>query len=160
MKKTQTLFLLFLLGFFIPKVIAQRANGASGGNATGAGGSVSYSVGQVAYTSITGAGGTVSQGVQQPFEIVTLGDDNFPEITMQILVYPNPTTSFVTLSIEEYPLEKLYFQLSDMNGKQAHAQKIQNNETKIQMENLPKGIYFLSIIENNKSLKTFKIIKN
>jgi hypothetical protein len=40
----------------------------AGGEATGSGGSVSYSVGQVVYTTNTGINGSVAQGVQQPYE--------------------------------------------------------------------------------------------
>ncbi len=160
MKTTKIIICLVFLAFFIPKMTAQRANVASGGNATGSGGSVSYAVGQVAYTTATGAGGTSSQGVQQAYQISTLSTDDFPEIVLQMLVYPNPTTSFVNLTIANKEVENLNFQLSDMTGKQIQFQKIQNTETQVEMENLPQGVYFLNVIENNKSLKTFKIIKN
>ena len=52
---------------------AQESANASGGDASGSGGTVAYSVGQVVYTTNTDASGTVSQGVQQPYEIFTLG---------------------------------------------------------------------------------------
>ena len=45
---------------------AQQAYLTAGGNINGAGGSVSYSVGQTAYMFNTGANGNVQQGVQQP----------------------------------------------------------------------------------------------
>lgn len=43
---------------------AQEVKPASGGNASGSGGSVSYSVGQVFYTTPTGAGGSSGLGIQ------------------------------------------------------------------------------------------------
>jgi Secretion system C-terminal sorting domain len=158
--KTKRLLLLLLFGFFIQNAIAQKDIVASGGNATGAGGKVSYSVGQVVYTTATGTGGRVTQGVQQPFEIVTLGNDDFPEITLTMAVYPNPTTSFVNLQIDNFNFENLQFYLSDMAGKQLQTQKVTTSETQIQMENLPQSIYFLNVTNNNKTIKTFKIIKN
>ncbi|RYD90052.1 MAG: cadherin-like beta sandwich domain-containing protein, partial [Sphingobacteriales bacterium] len=45
---------------------AQQAYLTAGGNANGAGGSASYSVGQTAYMFNKGANGNVQQGVQQP----------------------------------------------------------------------------------------------
>jgi len=59
--------LLFCLAF--AGLHAQEAIPASGGNAKGSGGTVSYSFGQVYYISVEGVNGTVAQGVQQPFEI-------------------------------------------------------------------------------------------
>ncbi len=158
--KTKKLLLLMLFGFLIQNAQAQKDLIASGGNATGIGGTVSYSIGQVAYTTATGSGGTVNQGVQQPFEIVTLGTDNFPEITLSMTVYPNPTTSIVNLKVGNFNFENLQFNLSDITGKLLESQKINNQETQIQMENLPQAIYLLNVFENNKTIKTFKIIKN
>lgn len=62
MKKTITL----LFGLFTAFTVqAQHALVTSGGNATGLGGSVSYSIGQVFYTSNTSSIGSLTQGVQQ-----------------------------------------------------------------------------------------------
>jgi len=47
-------------------VSAQQAILAAGGEATGAGGTVSFSVGQIDYIEATGGGGKANQGVQQP----------------------------------------------------------------------------------------------
>jgi hypothetical protein len=158
--KTKRLLLLLLFGFFIQNALAQKSVVASGGNATGTGGKVSYSIGQVAYTTATGTGGKVTQGVQQPFEILTLGTDNFPEIKLTMAVYPNPTTSLVNLTVDNFDFEKLQFYLTDINGKQLQSRKIIDAETQIEMENLPQAVYFLNVLDNNKTLKTFKIIKN
>jgi len=156
MKKTVLLILLSC----VPKLVAQQASVASGGNATGSGGSSSYSVGQVTYISAMGSNGTVNQGVQQPYEIFTLGNDEFPDIKLEILVYPNPTNAFITLKIENQSLEDLKYQLFDISGKQIQSYQIKASETHIQMENLASAIYLLNVMNNNRLLKTFKIIKN
>ena len=44
---------------------AQQATTATGGNASGSGGTVAYSVGQIVYTTNTGSTGSVAQGMQQ-----------------------------------------------------------------------------------------------
>ncbi len=64
--------LKFLLGVFLlfgtyAKSIAQNRPVSSGGVATGSGGTASYSVGEVAYTTITGNGGIVIEGLQQAY---------------------------------------------------------------------------------------------
>ena len=63
MKHKKLLFCTVLLLLSIGALQAQEAVLSAGGNATGNGGSVSYSIGQVAYTA-SGTNGTVTQGVQ------------------------------------------------------------------------------------------------
>lgn len=158
--KIVTMIFLLLLGVFPSKTQAQQSANTSGGNAAGTGGTVNYSVGQIDYTSTSGTGGTVSQGTQQAYEIFTLGTDNFSNIKLTMMVYPNPTTSMVNLKIEDYTLENLKYSLFDIQGRQIESKKITQDETQIQMGNLVSAIYFINVIDNNKILKTFKIIKN
>lgn len=140
--------------------MAQQSVDTAGGNASGTNGSVSYSIGQVAFSNQTGANGSVNQGVQQPIEIFTLGTDDFPEITLTMSVYPNPTTSLVNLSIQNYNGENLNYQLFDLNGRLISQQKITQIETPISLENVSNAIYLLYVSRDGKLLKTFKIIKN
>jgi len=65
----------FCLFRSVTAILAQTAIPAAGGNATGSGGTVSYSVGQLTYNTYQGSVGTVSEGVQQPYEILTIGFD-------------------------------------------------------------------------------------
>lgn len=160
MNKIRTYFYLLLVGFFIQNSQAQKSLVTSGGDVTGTSGTVSYSVGQTIYTNATGIGGGITQGVQQPFEIVTLGTDNFPEITLSISVYPNPTTSIINLKIDDFNIENLQFYLFDVTGKQLQSQKITNTETSIEMKNLPQAVYLLNVQNKNTIIKNFRIIKN
>lgn len=156
MKKITLLFIIFCL----PKLLAQTAIVASGGNATGSGGSSSYTVGQVVYTNAVGTNGSINQGVQQPVEIFELGTNDFPEITLTMSVYPNPTTAIVNLSIPNYNSKNIQYQFFDLNGRSDQTNKILQKETQISLQNLSNAIYFLTVSDNNKLLKTFKIIKN
>ena len=76
------------------------------------------------------------------------------------MVYPNPTTSMVNLKVDDFALDNLAYTLYDMQGRQIESRKINQDETQIQMENLAPATYFLNVLDNNKILKTFKIIKN
>ncbi len=139
---------------------AQEANITSAGNASGSEGTVSYSVGQVFYTTNSGTNGSVSSGVQQPFEIsVIIGVSEMVGINLICSAYPNPTTDFLTLKIENFDNSNLSFQLIDINGNLLENKKIIVSETSIIMSNLVPAIYFLNVIENGKVLKIFKIIK-
>ena len=155
MKTKLSVLILFtsLLGFSQETVLS------SGKDASGAGGVVNYSIGQVAYISSSGARGSVSKGVQQPFEIYVLGTDNFPNISMSFAVYPNPTTSFVVLKMAAYNQEKWQYELFDISGKKIESKPITTEEMQIQLEKYASGIYILQIIDQSKIIKTFKIIK-
>ena len=152
---------LLLLGFGLTGLQAQTSVNATGGNASGIGGSASYSVGQLAYTTNTGTNGSVSEGVQQPFEIsVVTGLEEAKGINLSVSAYPNPTTDYLTLEVKDFELSTLYFQLYDMNGKLLQSEKITGNQTSIVMSNLVPATYFVKVTQGNKEVKTFKIIKN
>jgi hypothetical protein len=150
--------LIFLFG--ISTLQAQQNTTSTGGEAIGTGGSASYSVGQIDYVSNSDSNFSVSQGVQQPFEIsVVLGlEENY--IKLNLAAYPNPTNDILFLSIENGLSQELTYQLIDLQGKLIENNVIKNNTTEIKLAHLEKAIYFLNITENNKSIKTFKIIKN
>lgn len=152
---------LLLLGLGLTGLQAQESVNATGGNASGSGGSASYSVGQVVYTTNTGTNGSVAQGVQQPYEIsVVTGLEEAKGINLSVSAYPNPTTDYLTLEIKEFELSDLYVQLYDMNGKLLQSQKITDSQTIIAMGELVPATYFVKVVQNNKEVKTFKIIKN
>ena len=144
-------------------VYSQNANTASGGNASGNGGSASYSIGQIVYTTSNGTSGSVAQGVQQPFEISVVSgiDDN--NINLSFTAYPNPTSDMLTLKVNAsttVSIKSLSYQLFDISGKLLESKKIKRDETTISMERLVSSIYFLKVTDGVKEVKTFKIIKN
>ena len=138
---------------------SQEAIIPSGSNATGTGGTVSYSVGQVVYTTNTSTSGTVNQGVQQPYEIFPVSI-NEEETNMAILIFPNPTANNLTLSIEELGKEELTVQLLDNSGKLISAQKLVGKQTQINTTDLAVATYFVSVLQHDRILKKFQIIKN
>jgi hypothetical protein len=83
----KTITLLFVL-FAAFTIRAQDALVCFWRPASGAGGSVSYSVGQGLYTN-TGSTGSLVQGVQQAFEIITLSNPELV-VTLFAVAYPNP----------------------------------------------------------------------
>ena len=159
MKKTK-LIIMFSLISAITGVKAQQGFTAAGGGASGSGGNAAYSVGQIVYTTNTGAGGSVAQGVHQPYEIsLVLGLEDH-QISLNMKVYPNPTSDFLILNVGNFELSTLNFELFDVSGKLLESKKITSITETISMENLPSSTYFLKVTSNNEEVKTFKIIKN
>jgi len=159
--KKFSLLLPVVLCFGMFGLQAQQVVTTSGGNAAGAGGTSSYTVGQIVYNTYTGTNGSAAQGVQQPFEIsVVTGIEEALGISLEIMVYPNPTTDFLTLSVDNFEVSNLSYYLYDINGRLLETQKLEGKQTSIAMSNLVPATYFLKVSEGRKELRTFKIIKN
>ena len=151
---------VLLLGLGLTGLQAQESINTAGGNASGSGGSASYSVGQVAYETHTGTNGSVAEGVQQPYEIsVVSAIEEATGITLSVSAYPNPTTDKLILRIDEFDLSNVSYQLYGINGKVLHNKRITSDQTSIPMGDLTPATYFLKVSQDNKEVKTFKIIK-
>jgi hypothetical protein len=166
-KKSLKLFISVSLVLLVTANLlqAQEAITSTGNNATGTGGSVSYSVGQIVCNTISSVSyGSIAQGVQQPFEIsVVSGIEDEDEINLMISVFPNPTGGFLTLNIDvsfTSDLKSLDYKLYDMNGNLVKFKEITEYITSIDMSNFIPATYFLSVNDSGKVVKTFKIIKN
>ena len=139
---------------------AQESANSSGGDATGSGGTVAYSIGQVVYTTNTGTNGSAAQGVQHAYEILTVGvKETDPNI--RLTAFPNPTTENLIMQILDYNNEMLSYQLFDIQGKLLSNGQVTAQQTQINMNGLPSATYFINVVnQENKKFQSFKIIKN
>lgn len=157
-----TVVLLFGLGLIVLQ--AQEIVNTTGDNASGSGGSSSYTVGQIVYTTQTGTtGNTIAHGMQQPYEISVVTGIEETTINLIVTAYPNPTTNFLILKVDAsitLSISSLSYQLYDLQGKLLQNKKVEDNETSIVMSNFVPATYFVRIIQGNKEVKRFKIIKN
>lgn len=139
---------------------AQESTNAAGGDASGSGGTVAYSVGQVVYTTNTDASGTVSQGVQQAYEIFTVGVKE-TELTISLSIFPNPTSDNLTLQVSDYNNDELSYQLYDAQGKLLKNGEVTEEQTQINTASLPAATYIIHVVDQeNKKVQSFKIMKN
>ena len=159
MKNNTLLFTSFLFSFSIKAQTNHQVLSASGGDATGIGGSIAYSVGQIVYTTCTGTTGSVALGVEQAFEIYSVGIKE-TELNISLSIFPNPTSDFLTLKVEGSNIEKLSFELLDVQGKLILSEQITNQNSQLAVSTLARGSYFINILKANKKIQTFKIIKN
>ena len=158
--KTYTLsFLAFLLSLSVNAQTAHQVLSATGGDATGSGGTVAYSVGQIVYTTNTGTTGSVAQGVDQAYEISSVGIKE-TALNISLSIFPNPTSDYLTLKVEDYNNEALSYNLINEQGKLVMNEQITNQDTQVAMSTLARGAYFINVLQANKKIQTFKIIKN
>ena len=160
MKKLTTIILNLLC---VTTLSAQSVIVPVGGDAQSNGGNVSYTVGQIAVQTAANNNGSVSvaEGVQQPYEILTVGVDDYPQIALNAVVYPTPTENIAQLKLNgfEIPDGGLRAILYDVKGKQLQSVTITDDLTPFQIGQYATGTYYLEVRDEKRILKTFKIIR-
>jgi hypothetical protein len=155
MKDNLNFYSLLLIGgcFIFSTANSQEALTSAGGSLKSVNGTISYTIGQLAYTTNIGANGFIVQGIQQPYEIsVTYAGRTYT-------IYPNPTTNVLFIKVSGVINNPLTFRLLDLNAHLLESIQSILVETSINMNRYAASIYFLEVIEGNKVIKTFKIIK-
>ncbi len=159
--KIQTCFSIILVyHFYSADLYAQKSTNTAGGNANGLGGTVSYSIGQVAFSTISNNNVSIAQGVQQAYEIYNIGI-NETSTNFALTIFPNPTSDFVILEVGCFSNQNLTYQLLDVNNREVNRNQISSHQTLIPMGKYKNGTYFLNVSnEYKKHLQTFKVIKS
>ncbi len=148
-----------LLCISLGEVHSQQVLVVSGGNMASTTGSVSYSVGQIFNNNIVSTDGSAIQGIQFYFENITLKVIDI-KTNFNITTYPNPTSSFINIKINDYNKENLSYELYDLLGKVLIKKRITSDFTKINIKDLPNAVYLLKLSNSsNENIKTLKIIK-
>lgn len=168
MKNAKTVILLcfLLVGWWTAGLKAQQGTVAACGEYTdisGAGGSVSYSIGLVDYVTLGGSAGTITQGHQQPYEIWVVTGLEETAINLSMAVYPNPATDHVMLRIDDYDqhLDAFWtYAVVNVEGKLLYRQVISGSTTRIVLNGFTNGVYFIKVHQNEEELKVFKVVKN
>ena len=160
--KQRTTLIIFLLCVAVA-TFAQSAIVPVGGDAQSNSGSVSYTVGQIAVQTSANYDGSVSvaEGVQQPYEIQAVGVDNYPQIALDAVVYPNPTEDLAQLQLNgfEIPDDGLRAILYDGKGKQLQTLTVTDDLTSFQIGHYATGTYYLELRDGRRVLKTFKVVR-
>ena len=160
--KQRTTLIIFLL-CVAGATFAQSAIVPVGGDAQSNSGSVSYTVGQIAVQTSANSDGSVSvaEGVQQPYEIQAVGVDNYPQIALNAVVYPNPTEDLAQLQLNgfEIPAGGLRAILYDGKGKQLQTLTVTDDLTSFQIGHYATGTYYLELRDGRQVLKTFKVVR-
>lgn len=160
-KHVKISFFFWMVVLQLP-LLAQQSSLSGGGSGFGSGGVMEFSVGQVAFNSITQSGFQLNEGVQQPFELYTVTQMTDVAVKIEAILYPNPAAEYVLMTIKdaEYNNLNLRYRLQDMNGKIVTASSLVGMETLIPLSGMQNGSYSLVIFQNERQIQQFKIIKN
>ncbi len=139
----------------------QYAFTSSGGDAMGSGGILHYSVGQVAFSSVTSISGSVTEGVQQPYEIMTVtGNPEFQGVRINLSAFPNPAVDKLFITVENTENLSLRYVLYDNGGRLLLTDLLKGSITEIPINGFPPAAYSLVVFSDSDRIKTFQIIKH
>lgn len=150
--------ILILSAIFIQNICAQQTVPVTGGEATGSGGNSSYSVGQIAFSSYSNSATSINQGIEQPYEIYEI--TNIKNISnIELSLFPNPTNGYITLKIPEINFSGYNYKLYNVYGQLIETINIESPDTRINLGKQASATYLLKVLQDQKEIKLYKIIK-
>ena len=100
----------------------------------------------------------IRQGFIQPNVLAKIIDKEIP-LNLGAVIYPNPFKEFITISFKEKISNEVSIDVYDMLGRLVYQKNFEENQDiKIQLQNLSQENYILKVKANNKQLIQ-KIIK-
>lgn len=151
-------YLVISAAFLCVNLYSQSNTVSAGGDAEGDNGSVSYSIGQVVYTSAQGSNGNVNQGVQQPYDVGVI--TGIEEVGINLSIFPNPTAGLLTLSVADEDASHLSYQIFDATGRLIDTETSLNSTNTVSLDAYATGVYTLTVSRSNKQVKSFRVVRN
>ena len=79
--------------------------------------------------------------------------------TIQINIFPNPARNTVFISLDKLSGSSVKYQVYDIQGKELKSGNFSGQQQELNISNLSKGIYFISVTVENQSKITKKMVK-
>ena len=152
--------LLLVLSFLFCNLRAQNSINSSGYDATGSGGSVSASIGQLVNNQYSGSTGIIQEGVQLPFELISLKQKRAVGNSYLWDVYPNPSSSLVYINVKNIKATNISISLFDNTGKLLLNENTPTDKISLNLTSFSAGIYLLKVYSGSDLLGSTQIIKN
>lgn len=160
------LFLLLVSVMAIPghtQTVDRWVIGSMGGSYESGDWVMDYTLGESVITTLSTPGSVLTQGFHQPGSL-TVSVNEHPENDFQVLVYPNPSTDVLNISISNNPGEKTVIELYDLVGQRLEAQEFSNSAGQpltctFTMQRYATGAYFLRITSGKTVSEVIKITK-
>lgn len=154
------IFLTFILLFCNMQILnAQEVTAPSGNHFSNNNLQISWTLGEPVTETFSNENNQLTQGFHQSKLTVTAIEE-IPGLHLSISAFPNPTTNFLSLKIDNMGEEKLHYTLYDMQGSILSRKQIESEISEIPTYIYAPATYILKISGETKNLKTFKIVKN
>lgn len=150
--------LIAVLLFFSCSMYAQNIVSTNGGHFSSTNYQLSWTIGEPVIETGNSDNRMITQGMHQSKLIVTSVKE-IEGLQLTIIAYPNPAIDYVQLEVESTKDEGLDYHFYGMDGSLLRKGRLTNNRVKITMQEYIPSTYLLNVVDNNRVLKTFKIIK-
>lgn len=125
-------------------VHAQQAVTSTGGDATGSGGSMSYTLGEPVVTFNTAPSGSASHGVQRSYALISTSLPPQEDPPPPVVIWPNPTSAGLSVAFGGTPPQGSTYTVMDATRRAVLAGKLEAN-TSIATEQLSTASYTLQL---------------
>ena len=142
------------------EVCAQQTVVPAGGVATGAGGSVCWTLGQVDYTANGSASGTVAQGVQQPIEFLILATAEEDPVTRSISAMPDTASDGITVQLGGTSQGTTTYRVVDLTGQEVANGRFTGASAYIPFSALAASTYFIHVLYGGSDTSVLRVIKH
>lgn len=110
--------------------------------------SISWTLGEPVIETLFEGKIILTQGFQQPDTLVKItATKEVSSEALGLTIYPNPTSTTVTIQVTKISTLPLQLQFFDSSGKLLNAQQLNDSNTPIDVSILPSGIYFLRFVK-------------
>ena len=164
----KNLYILFVLFFSTAVIWGQSLSptvvATAGGYFDNGTVSLSFTVGEIAITTLTGGDLILTQGFQQPFELDVTGVDDNQPINWSVKTYPNPVQDNLNIRFTIKNPQDFTVVIMDITGKKVLVKeymRVQPGEVKeVDMQNYHAGIYMISVTsQDQKVRRVYKVSK-
>ncbi len=136
---------------------AQHAAATSGGDATGTGGTVNWTLGQPAYEPTTAPGGSVYCGVQQPYEWLVTATPGHSAPT--VALWPNPAAEGITLQWTSATQGPARYTVHAADGALVGEGRFEGSTAHLALGHLSAGTYTVQVFQSEERTTTLTVIK-
>jgi hypothetical protein len=155
----KNIFIASFLFVLAESLSAQEVISSAGETQSISGCEVNWTLGEPAIETISSGSIIFTQGFHQSKLTVTAIDELLVS-DLELKVYPNPTTEFVVIQINQLN-NKPAFSLYDLSGKLLQSQLISASETHVNLSEYASGTYLLKLNQNlQRPFQAFKIVKH
>jgi len=167
----KALFLIVFLLIWVSSTLAQDLSPtviATAGKDLSAGGyKLSFTIGELAVTTIKSTNNILTQGFQQPPNLYLSDIKSTSDYRINVNVYPNPTRDVVNISISEFNQNEAFSIYVYNNFGQLlmvpyeNIQHSNGTNFTIDLTEYAKGNYFIRLVndENSQIIADFKVLK-
>lgn len=135
---------------------AQELISSSGDYSESGDASISWSIGEPLVETYETGDNILTQGFHQTKLTIT-GIFEYPDSEIEVDVYPNPVSNYIFLDCKKY--RDISYSLLDLNGRHILTNTPISDKTRISLNDLPPATYLLHVRDNEKKIKTYKIVK-